>query len=136
MQVEEALRNLLLSDAALVALVGTRIYPTQAPASTTFPYGVYQEADRKSVMTYSGPKQLNSYSLDLSWWATTYASAKACGAAAKRVLNGYKGDAGVAILGIFDETESDDSEQPQHGDERGLFAVSMTLNVWFREAAA
>ncbi len=136
MTIEEALVALVTADAPMLALIGTRIYPTQPEAKATFPYVIYEQADAKTTMTYGGPKRLNSWTMDLECWALTKASAKAVSKALRNLLLGHRGDSGgLFIQGIFDQTESDDSASPQHGDERGLFAVSMTLELWYRASA-
>lgn len=137
MTIEEAIVSVLLAAAPVKQLIGTRLYPTQAPQKATFPLVVYQEADQLSVMTHSGPKTLSRYTMDLTCWGTSYATAKGVAKRIKATLNGYRGTAGngVRILGVFSQTEADDSEIPQHGDETGLFAVSMTLDLWFKTSS-
>lgn len=133
MAIEEAVYSILTGTPAVSQVVGTRIYPTQAPADAAFPLCVYQEAEQQFVMTYEGPRTTSRYVMDLTCWSDSYASAKLAARRIKTALNGYRGRTlDTRILGIFDQTESDDSEIPQHGDERGLFAVSMSLLVWHK----
>lgn len=134
MTIEEAIQGLIVADVTVQALVGTRVYPDQAPESSAYPRIVYQQAERQPVMTMQGPVASNKYTLDLEINARTKSSAKAVAKAVRDLLLGYRGSpSGVRVMGIFGETESDDHDIPQHGDERGIFSVSMTLSLWFRQ---
>ena len=138
MTIEEAVCARLLATSAVTALVGQRVYPDQAPDlgpdQTQFPRVVYSQADRKTVMTHSGPVALNSYAMDLTVDALTKTSAKATAKAVGDSLKGYRGtQSGLVVLGIFDTTEGDGFEPPQHAGERGTFSVTLSVNVWFRQ---
>lgn len=134
MTIEEAVRGLLVASVDITTLVSDRIYPSQAPESAGFPRVIYQEADRQTVMTHSGPVQTNRYTMDLSCYAADYATAKRLAKLIRRLLLGYKGTpSGVRVMGVFGESEADEIELPQHGDERGVFGVSLSLALWFRD---
>lgn len=136
MTVEEYVSGLLTSTPNVADLIGTRVFPSQAPESSDFPLVIYQEADRKTVMTHSGPVDLDSYVMDLACVGSDYASVKSLAKQVRKALNGRRGeDKGFALLGVFDQTESDEHEVPEHADERGIFSVSMSLNLWFRPDA-
>lgn len=134
MQIEEAIYGAMTGEATISALVGTRIYPGQAPQSSAFPVVIYQQASQKKVMSLTGVVNLNSYSLHLDIWGETYASVKAVYHAIREFLNGYRGALGagtVNVRGVFEEGGDDQAESPIHAEEEGLFRAGLDLSIWY-----
>lgn len=134
MSIEAAVRGLWTADPTLAGLVGLRVYPQGGvPQGTARPYGVYSKADREHIMTHDGPVATCRYTMDVTFWADTYAEAQACAARAKAVLLGYAGaTGGLDLLGVFDGGESDDEALPQHAEEHSLEGASLSLDLWYR----
>lgn len=85
-------RTLLLSDAAIAALVGTRVYPTILPQASTFPAITYQRISRIPVADHlSDVGALARPRVQVDSWAGTRDGAEALGEAVRRKLNGYRG---------------------------------------------
>lgn len=134
--VEQAVRNLLLSYGPAALALGNRIHPSQAPQSSEFPALVYTDASRKTEITHDGPTPTDRYGMTLQTYGKTYGSVKAAAKAVRDRLVGYRGDAtGGRFLGIFDEDESDNLDQPEHDESRGIYYVTLSLAVWFQTTA-
>lgn len=136
MTIEEAIYGLLTADLAVRGLIASRLFPDQAPEGTEFPCVVYSQADQRTVMTYGGPKKLNSYSMSFEVFGTSKRSVKDVSRAIRSRLNGYRGVAsGMSIQGIFDESETSGVEIPIHADEFGVYSAELTFFIWYRADA-
>ncbi len=136
MGVEAALLGLLADDGAVASLLGPRVHPDQAPQSSAYPCAVYSQADRKTVVCYDGPTATDRYGWTVEVYGTAKGQTRAAARAIRSRLLGYRGPgSGGTFLGIFDTDESDSLDQPLFADERGVFSVTIGLNVWFREGA-
>lgn len=135
MTIEQAVYTLLVGEPTVSALVGTRIYPDEAPQDAAFPFVVYSQADRQSTMTYGGPVELDAWSMTIEVEAETKASVRATSQAIRTKMLGFRGTAsGLLIRGVFDQSESGSLEIPQHADERGVFSVQMDFTIWYIQA--
>lgn len=140
MTIEEVLYSLLRSDAGIRAQIPDehvkgeiRLYPEQAPASTLFPCAIYHTADNVPALTHEGAVGSDQYVWDLEVWGEDARSAKTLARMIRTKLHGYSGTThGLKIQGMFLRSESTDHDLPQHAEERGLFAVMMGWELWFR----
>lgn len=90
-EIEIALRELLVEDEAVAGLVGTRVYPLVLPQNPTLPAVVYQEMHSQALAAADGDTGRRESSFQLSYWAASYAGAKAGKAALLALLVGYSG---------------------------------------------
>jgi len=131
MTVEERLYSILTGDPGVAALIGTRLYPDAAPQGAALPYAQYDQAGREQAMTHDGPVDLNSYLMGISMFAASKAGAKSLARAVRAALNGSRSSAGgLRLLGVLDESEDGDSDQPLDGGEQGRFSCSATYRIW------
>lgn len=85
-------RTILLQDATVSGLVGTRVYPKILPQSPTLPAITYQRVSRVQVADHlTGPGSMGRPRVQVDVWASTDSAAEALGAAVKARLNGYRG---------------------------------------------
>lgn len=134
MTLEEAIFGRLTTDAAVTAILGTRVYPGQAPQSSTLPVLVYQQAARKTVMALARIINLNRYSMRLDMWDDDYAGIKALYGAVRACLVGFSGLLGsdtVDVRGVFEESGDDQAESPIHAEENGLYRAGLDLDIWY-----
>lgn len=134
MEIEQAIYGMLAADAAVSALVGSRIYPGQAPESGGFPVVVYTEASQRVVMSLTGPVNLNSYSMHFDVWGESYSEVKPVYHALRDALSGFSGELGggsVRVRGIFEETGDDAAESPLHAEENGLWRAGLDVSLWY-----
>lgn len=133
-QIEQAMYGKLTADAGVSALIGTRIFPGQAPQSETLPLVCYTEAAQKVVMSLTGPVNLNSYAMHFDCWGESYAEVKAVYQALRTCLSGYAGDlesGAVRVRGVFEEGGDDGAESPIHAEEDGLWRAGLDVSLWY-----
>lgn len=107
----ETVRDLLLADSAIAALVGDRIYPVELPDGTTFPAVVVSKATGLGDYTLDGDSGLEDSRVQIDSYAVTYEAAIELKTAIRRNLSG-RGPAAAsgnpcAIQGAFCINDSD-----------------------------
>ena len=110
MTIEEGLYAYLQTVSAVTALVGTRVHPEIAlETATTFPLVVYQRTDSESLRHTQGSSGLVEVNFELTFWAETYAAAKAGATALKAALDGkVAATFGTVAVGVCNAEHSDD----------------------------
>ncbi len=90
MTVERGLRALLIADATVSALVGTRIYPLEAPGEADLPLIVYRRIGSLPARSHDGahPPEVR---VQLSLYAAHYSELAEIEAAVRGALDGYRG---------------------------------------------
>jgi len=85
----EVIRSALANDAAVVALVGTKIFPNVAPQGTLAPWIVYIEVSAvpENSFTSAVATQLVNSRLQVDCYAKQYLEAHAIGDAVNAVLS-------------------------------------------------
>ncbi len=133
---DKAAYALLSADATVSGLVGTRIYPVQAPKNATVPYIVYVlDAAQNEIFTTKGTTGLVSDSLEVYCVATEYGSARTLSDAVASVLNGYAGTAGTQVIrGAFRRGGSSTVEFVPPGADKPYYVISLDFEVWRQEA--
>ena len=91
MDLETALTAEIQADAGLGALVGDRIYPLLVPQDVDLPAVAYQVISTDGTHTHNGTTPLVRATVQLALIGTTYQQAKAVRAAAKALLDNFKG---------------------------------------------
>jgi len=104
MSIESGLVTHLLRDAAISALISTRIYPEKLPAGSTsnptvMPCLTYQLIDEPLQMT-TDYKQLFRARIQIDSWGGSYKSAHALADAVHDALQGYHGAMGDHNVGV------------------------------------
>jgi len=108
MAIEENLYSYLTNDAAIAALVGTRVYPLTAEQGASLPLLVYQRVSTPREVSQSGSSGLAHPRFQISCLAASYGDAVALANAVVAALNGYKGTFGAgSIQASFVDTELD-----------------------------
>lgn len=92
MTAEEALVARLKSTAGVTALVGTRIFPMEAPQGAVTPWIVYQRVSTNPFTVLVGRSGLDDPRLQYTVWADTYSSARAVATQVRLSLDDYQGD--------------------------------------------
>ena len=133
---ETAFRVRLLADAAVAALVGTRIWPVRAPASATFPLGCYARKKTTPEYNMAGVADFTMGTIMLTWWSRDYDQACALAAAAEAALIPDAGTISVTLSGntstldyvrLSDYTEG--AEELDDGSGKPLFYCMQEYDV-------
>jgi hypothetical protein len=133
-----ALRALMLSDAAILAKAGQRIYPLKAKQGETRPLVVYQRTSSIAEHTLDGPTSLSVGRYQIDAWAKDIDDAVELANAVKFKLDGYSGtfaygddspQAEVKFHGIFfDGREFEDFDEAAK-----MYRASKSYLVHYRE---
>lgn len=120
-------------NAALTALVGTRMYPMALPDATTstpstFPALTYQLIDEPVAITHDGQ---NTYKarVQVDVYGETYKTARGAADAVHAALHGYRGSWSGFMIGNALRKRKADLYDPETGLER----VSMDYVIGYRE---
>ena len=66
-EIEHVIRQVILDDADVAAMIGTRLYPQPMPQNTSAPYGVYRRVSTISESSHSGPSGLARPRIEFFW---------------------------------------------------------------------
>lgn len=86
--IESQLFTVLSTDAGVIALAGSRIFPMRRPQNMlTTPAIVYQRVATAPDVHLQGESGLDEVRVQCSCWSSTYAGAKALAAAVRAAVN-------------------------------------------------
>lgn len=132
--IEKALVARLLSQAAVTALVGTRVHPNGLPQDPTFPAVSYTRISGVHEHSHSGVSNLITARFQFNSWADDvagagYGQAKALAKVVRVALDAYVGaDANADIRTILVEDDRDAEDLDRH-----LQFVIMDAMVIYKE---
>lgn len=127
---EEALRALLLADAAVADLVGTRVTWAMRPQGSDLPAIVLWLISGREESHFQGPDHVADSLVQIDCWAATYGAAKRVARAAQAALAGYRdtGDSPPGIFqGLFVEAARDAVDDAQPAP---LYRTSLDVRAW------
>lgn len=128
--IEVALRQVLLLDGPIAALVGDRIYPSPLPQNPTLPAISYQRVSRSSGLSLDGAAWPTRVRVQMDCWAATFDGVRELSDAVFRRLHGYAGNIASEQLQIVAlEIERGDTYEP----DTKLWRVSMDWTVVCKE---
>jgi hypothetical protein len=130
-----SLRKLMTDDAAVTAMVGTRIFPGLLPQRADFPAVVYGQisSERVSAMGQDTGTVRSIWQIDC--YAKTYGSARELASKVRKSLQRKLGSVAIPsngaklLQGLFVEADTDLFE-----DETQLHRVSTDYVIWYVEA--
>jgi hypothetical protein len=126
---ETALRTLLVGDAGVAALIGTRVSWVERPQGSALPAIVLTRVSTIRQYVHGGQSELVESRVQADCWAASYAAAKAVEAAVLAALSGY---AGGIFNAIFAESARDGGRE-NDGPE-AIYRVSVDFLVHHTEA--
>lgn len=135
--IRPALRWYLLQDSAILALVGTRVYPIKLPQPTTQPSIVYTRISGLGDHHSEGASGLTRPRVQVDCWAPTHDVASVLANLVKGRIDGFSGTIAwddnspgnaVAVQAIMFESERED-----YDDTAKLYRVSRDYMIWYEE---
>lgn len=132
---EAILRNALVSNEEVQALIGGRIYPLRyvGTSAIEFPLIIWRRARVLREMAMSGPVGLPRVTVELYVYGTTYETARDLADKCRRVLDGFAGvldNTEVRQVSLMDE--ADDLVEIE-GAENSLYLVRQTYDLFWVE---
>jgi hypothetical protein len=132
---EQVCRAALVANAAVTALVGTRVYPVLAPATAAIPFVTYRRSGVQRQHALSGPIGTPTVLLTLDMYAETYEAVRDLADKTRLCLDGY-GTAetdSTVVKNVSLDNESDGFVQLAGGDTPPVYSVSQTYSVIWQE---
>jgi hypothetical protein len=131
--IDESLIQLLLADAGVVAIAGTRIYSTQAPQGTAMPCIVFtrETQGRGPYMHMSGMTGLIRATYTVSALGESLIDTRNLGRAVRVALQ-YKRTATVRLAVVKND---DDLTEPQGGGEQlPIYRTDIAVEITYTES--
>jgi hypothetical protein len=131
---ERVILDVLVSATAVTSVVGTRVYPLVAPASSAKPFVTWRRTGIQRDQTLSGPVGVPRVSIDYTIVAPTYNQARQAADAMRRELDGrgFRLD-NVTVEQVSLENEVDDFVTLEGADQPASYTVTQSYDVWWRE---
>jgi hypothetical protein len=128
---EAVCRSALVADAAVAALVGTRVYPVIAPATADLPFVTFRRSGIQREHTLSGPMGMPVVQMTVDMYATTYEGVRELADRVRLSLDGY-GTAtaeSVVVNNVSLDNEADGFVQLAGGEMPPVYSVTQTYSV-------
>jgi hypothetical protein len=131
---EAAVRNRLVTTAAVTALVGIRVYPVIAPADAALPFVTWRRTSIQRQHSLSGPVGVPMVMLTVDLFAATYEAVRELSDAVRVSLDGWGGTfQNTVVSNVSLENESDGFVQLAGGDVPPVYTVQMTFGILWKE---
>lgn len=131
---EQVIRNALVNDGQVAALVGNRVYPVLAPSTATLPFVVWRRAAVRRSQSLAGPTGTPTVSLDLELYAGTYEGVRDLANKCRLVLDGYGGTLNnVEVSNTSLDNEFDGFVALQGGEVPPVYSVTQSYSVLWQE---
>jgi hypothetical protein len=132
---EAVLRNALLTNAAVSAVLGSRIYPLRyvGPSPVQFPLIIWRRARILREQTLGSPMGVPRVTVEFYLYAETYTAVRDLADKCRVCLDGYGGTFdNVEVKQASLEDESDDLVTLE-GAETSLYSVLQTYDIRWQE---
>jgi hypothetical protein len=132
---EAVIRNALVADADVAAIVGTRVFPVLAPASADVPFATYRRSGVQRSHTLQGPMGHPTVILTLDLYAETYEAVRELADRCREVLDGFGTGVteSIVVNNVSLDNESDGFVQLAGGDTPPVYSVSQTYSILWQE---
>jgi hypothetical protein len=131
---ESVARSALVADAAVAAVIGTRVFPVLAPATAALPFATYRRSGVIRAHTLSGPMGVPTVNMTLDIYAETYEAVRDLADKCRKVLDGYGGTMNnVEVKNVSLQNEADGFVQLAGGDLPPVYSVSQTYAILWQE---
>ena len=133
MSLESEMREILVGDAGVSAVVGTRIYPFQREEDSALPAIVYRSTMENPQQSLRSEVDLSETIVEYECIAATIAAAKSLAELVRQALAGTSGAIGDIPHGAIRHTHSKSSFfDPFDGSAEGLFSEIVEFTVMYR----
>ena len=129
------LRTGMLTNAALAAAIGTRVYPGKLPQTVTLPAATYGRVNSPPGLVYGGRSGKQKARLFWDAHALTYAAALALAAKIKTAAEGLINvTVGTNVIECVNVLDVNDIDLPDTTPGLALHRVRVDMSVWYKEA--
>lgn len=130
--IDESLLQLLLAEAGVIALAGTRVYSTQAPQGTAMPCVVYARDNnsRGPYMHMRGMTGLTRATFSISCLGASLMDVRNLARAVRNALQ-YKQSTSIRLAVVKSD---DDSTEPTGGGEQlPIYRTDLSVEITYLE---
>jgi hypothetical protein len=132
--IEKGLYSRLTADGALIALIGTKVFPHRGSQSQVLPYVTYTRIFAERMHHLAGPSGLARPTLQLDVWSLTYAECKAIADRIRVLLDGLSWiAAGYTVQYSRMTNEREEKEPIDVASDTVVYRSSMDFEIWFNE---
>ena len=132
---KHGLRTLLVAEASITALVGTRVYVETVPQGSQLPHILITQISTDEYNTLDGAGGMRSMDVDIDGKAAGSVSATAVADAVRAYIKNYTGTAGsYTINSVLVNDESAGYEPPTDGSDVGIYYVTLDTSIQFTES--
>lgn len=133
---EQSVSTVLVSDPAVAAIVGTRVYPVIAPAAADLPFATWRRVGVQREHTLNGPMGMPTVLLAIDLYALTYEAVRDLADRVRLALDGYGGSPSdsVVVNNVSLDNEADGFVQLAGGDMPPVYSVTMTFSIMWSES--
>lgn len=133
---EAGLYSYLTAQAAITAIVGTKIYPNRIPQGTALPCLMYSRTNTDHETQLAGAAGIATATMQIDCFATGaggYMTVKNLANAVRVKLHGYRGYMGTeAVNDCSLQNEIDIYDEPAHAEDHGTHRVSMDFQIVYQ----
>jgi hypothetical protein len=132
---EQGLATVLVSDPAVAAVVGQRVYPVIAPATADLPFITWRRSGVQRSHTLGGPMGMPTVVMSVDLYAVTYEAVRELADRIRRALDGYGGSPSdsVVVDNVSLDNEADGFIQLAGGDLPPVYSVTQTYSIMWQE---
>lgn len=132
MTIDDALYSYLSTNAGLIALVSTRIYPEVLPKGTVQPAVVHQQISGPRIHAMGNDPGLTHPRWQFTVYAGTKLAAKGAAVKLREALQNYSGTMG-GVDGVMVQRIYIEDEASGQDPDTGLFYVRQDYTIWHEE---
>ena len=114
MSIDEIIYDILIANSAVTGLVGAKIYSSQAPQGTQFPFVCFEVVSNMPTNTKTGPSKLDFYRVQVTALSQLNPNANAIKEAIRTALDYYQ-DSQVQNIFFLNENSSFQGTSGQDG---------------------
>lgn len=132
---EAVIRSALVGNAAVTALLGSRVFPVIAPADAAIPLATYRRSAVQRQQTLAGPMGMPTVILALDLYAATYEGVRDLADKCRKVLDGYgvvTADS-ITVNNVSLDNEADGFVQLAGGESPPVYSVTQTYSILWQE---
>lgn len=138
----DALRAWLMADAAIAALVASRVFALRADQNSDYPMIILQQISRTNETHSQGELGLTSKRVQIACWAMTYGEAHDLSDKVRLRISGYRGvmggpqngDPWVVVQDCQYENEYDLDDDTPGQDDRRIYAAVTDYLIWHEQS--
>lgn len=131
---EAVIRGVLVGNAAVSAIVGTKVFPVLAPATADLPFITWRRISVQREMGLGGPIGMPTVQLSVDLFADTYEAVRELSDAVRLCLDGYGGTVDtVRVAAVSLVNEADGFATLAGGDLPPVYTIQMTFSILWQE---